>query len=118
MIFDFDKFAQITASVYPVSPYTLEESLSVFRYYFEKYEEHTCRPHPPIRASQIVRICQDMPSVDRGYSGGVYADIEPAAYPALIDRYFATKYCNCDRNINHFFSGRIRELKFFEEIYR
>ena len=89
MIFDFDKFAQITASVYPVSPYTLEESLSVFRYYFEKYEEYTGRPHPPIRASQIVRICQDMPFISREYSGGVYADIEPEAYPALIDRYFA-----------------------------
>lgn len=75
MIFDFDKFAQITASVYPVSPYTLEKSLSVFRYYFEKYEEYTGRPHPPIRASQIVRICQDMPFIDRDYSGGLYADM-------------------------------------------
>lgn len=117
MTFDFEKFARITASVYPVSPYTLEEALSVFHYYFEKYEEYTGRPHPPIKASQIVRICQDMPFVDRGYSGGLYVDIEPEAYPALIDRYFATKYRNCDRNINHFFSGRIRELRFYEELY-
>ena len=115
MIFDFEKFAQITESVYPQTPYTLEESLSVFRCYFEKYEEHTGRP--PIRASQIVRICQDMPFIDRDYSGGLYADIEPEAYPALIDRYFATKYRNCDRNINHFFAGRIREMKFYEELY-
>ena len=117
MIFDFDKFAQITASVYPVSPYTLEESLSVFQYYFEKYEEHTGRPHPPIKASQIVRICQDMAYIDRECSGGQYADIEPEDYPVLIDRYFSTKYRSCDRNINHFFSGRIRELKFYEELY-
>ncbi len=117
MIFDFDKFAQITASVYLVSPYTLEESLSVFQYYFEKYEEHTGRPHPPIKASQIVRICQDMPYIDRECSGGQYADIEPEDYPVLIDRYFSTKYRSCDRNINHFFSGRIRELKFYEELY-
>ena len=115
--FDFEKFSRITASVYPVSPYTLEEALNVFHCYFEKYEEYTGRPHPPIKASQIVRICQDMPFVDRGYSGGLYADIEPEAYPALIDRYFATKYRNCDRNINHFFSGRIREMKFYEELY-
>lgn len=74
MIFDFDKFAQITESVYPQTPYTLEESLSVFRYYFEKYEEYTGRPHPPIRASQIVRVCQDMPFISREYSGGLYAD--------------------------------------------
>lgn len=60
MRFDFEKFSNITASVYPGGAYSLEEALSVFRYYFERYEEHTGRPHPPIRASQIVRICQDM----------------------------------------------------------
>ena len=104
MTFDFEKFARITASVYPVSPYTLEEALSVFRCYFEKYEEYTGRPHPPIKASQIVRICQDMPFISREYGGGLYA-------------YFATKYRNCDRNINHFSSGRIWELRFYEELY-
>ena len=117
MIFDFNRFADITASVYPGGAYSLEEALSVFRYYFERYEEHTGRPHPPIRASQIVRICQDMPYINRECNGGRYADIEPEDYPVLIDKYFATKYRNCDRNINHFFSGRIRELKFYEGLY-
>ena len=73
--------------------------------------------HPPIKASQIVRICQDMPYISRECSGGRYADIEPEDYPVLIDKYFATRYRGCDRNINHFFSGRIRELKFYEELY-
>lgn len=117
MTFDFEKFARITASVYPVSPYTLEEALSVFHCDFEKYEEYTGRPHPPIKASQIVRICQDMPYLTQEYKGGSYADIDAEAYPVLIDKYFATKYRNCDRNINHFFSGRIRELRFYEELY-
>lgn len=85
LIFDFEKFAQITESVYPQTPYTLEESLSVFRYYFEKYEEYTGRPHPPIRASQIMRACQDMPFISREYSGGLYADIEPEAYGYIAD---------------------------------
>ena len=57
MLFDFEKFSNITASVYPGGAYSLEGALSVFQYYFEKYEEHTGRPHPPIKASQIVRIC-------------------------------------------------------------
>lgn len=117
MLFDFEKFSDITASVYPGGAYSLEDALSVFRYYFKKYEEHTGRPHPPIKASQIVRICQDMPYIDRSGSGGRYADIEPEDYPVLIDKYFATRYRGCDRNINHFFSGRIRELKFYEELY-
>lgn len=117
MLFDFEKFSDITASVYPGGAYSLEDALSVFQYYFKKYEEHTGRPHPPIKASQIVRICQDMPYISQACSGGRYADIEPEDYPTLIDKYFATKYRNCDRNINHFFSGRIRELKFYEELY-
>lgn len=117
LTFDFEKFADITASVYPQSVYSLQDALSVFRYYFEQYEKHMGKPHPPIRASQIVRICQDMPFISREYSGGLYADIDPEAYPVLIDKYFATKYRNCDRNINHFFSGRIRELRFYEELY-
>lgn len=117
MVFDFNTFSRITANVYPKSPYSLEESLSVFKYYFEKYENFTGKPHPPIRASQIVRICQNMPYLEQEERGGMYADIEPDCYPVLIDKYFATRYRNCDRNINHFFSGRIRELRFYEELY-
>ena len=117
MLFDFEKFSDITASVYPGGAYSLEDALSVFRYYFERYERYTGRPHPPIKASQIVRICQDMPYIGRECSRGRYAGIEPENYPTLIDKYFVTKYRNCDRNINHFFSGRIRELKFYEGLY-
>ena len=99
MTFDFEKFARITASVYPPSVYTLG------------------RPHPPIRASQIVRICQDMPYINQENRGSYYEDVSPAGYIAMIDRHFATKYRHCDYNINHFFSGRIRELRFYEELY-
>lgn len=60
MTFDFEKFSRITASVYPQSIYTLQGALTVFNYYFEQYEKHIGRPHPPIKASQIVRICQDI----------------------------------------------------------
>ena len=43
MIFDFDKFANITARVFPDDVgYSLGDALSVFKYYFERYEEHTC----------------------------------------------------------------------------
>ena len=46
MIFDFDKFANITARVFPDDVgYSLGDALSVFKYYFERYEEHTGHPH-------------------------------------------------------------------------
>ena len=117
MAFDFDKFRKIAANVYPQSPYRFEECMDVFRCYFEKYENFMGRPHPPIRASQIERICRVMPYIAQEGRGGACADIEPECYPVLIDKYFATRYRGCDRNINHFFSGRIRELRFYEECY-
>ena len=103
MLFDFDKFADITASVFPGGPYTLDEALGVFQYYF-------C-------ASQIVRIIRDMPWIEQADRGSAYADIPPESYLPMIDQHFQTRYCRCDYNINHFFSGRIRELRFYETCY-
>ena len=118
MLFDFDKFTAITASVFPGGTYCLEETLDVFRYYFEVYENHTGRPHPPIRTGQIVRMIRIMPYLYEDSIGGEYVEIEPKNYPAIIDRHFRTQYRNCDYNINHFFSGCIRELRYYETMYR
>ena len=117
LLFNFEKFAKVTASVYPQSVYSLQDSLHVFGYYFEQYEKHIGKPHPPIRASQIVRICQDMPYIDQEDKGGYFEDVAPEDYRVLIDKHFATKYRHCDYNINHFFSGRIRLMRWLEEFY-
>lgn len=114
MIFDFDQFADITSRVFPRGLYSLNEALFVFRCYFEAYEEHTGRPHPPIKASQIVSIVQDMPYLAIEDFGAYSATVRPMDYPAIIKRHFRTKYRRCDWNINHFFSGRIREMRFLE----
>lgn len=114
MLFDFDKFSDVTTSIFPTGPYSLEDALEVFRYYFQKYEEHTGLPHPPIRARQIIRIVQDMPWLYEDNRSGYYPDVSGNDYRAMIDRHFATKYKRCDYNINHFFSGKIRELRFYE----
>ncbi|MFQ8839324.1 MAG: hypothetical protein ACLR8L_16135 [Oscillospiraceae bacterium] len=60
-------------------------------------------PHPPICASQIVRIIQDMPWIEQADRGSAYADIPPESYPPMIDQHFQTRYRRCDYNINHFF---------------
>lgn len=117
MLFDFEKFSSITARVFPGGPYSLEDALDVFKYYFEKYEAYTGRPHPPIKASQIVRIIREMPWISETSKFGACVDIGPFCYPPLIDKYFETRYRHCDYNINHFFSGKIRELRFYEELY-
>lgn len=115
MVFDFERFSKIAANVYNQgNPYTLAQCLEVFRYYFQTYEDYMERPHPPIRASQISRIMQDMPWVFEDDKGGYHADIEPEWYPTIIILHFKTRYRRCDYNINHFFSGRIREMRFHE----
>ena len=80
MLFDFEKFEDIAASVYPETPYSFEESMSVFKYFFSKYEQVMGYPHPPIKANQIVRICQKMPFISCEEKGGSIADVDADEY--------------------------------------
>lgn len=115
MQFDFERFSRIAARVYQQgNPYSLEECLSVFQLYFQEYEDCMGRPHPPIRAEQIARIMEKMPYIDQLDNGGL-ADLESEDYQNLINLHFKTRYRRCDYNINHFFSGRIRELRAYED---
>lgn len=115
MLLDFQRFSRIAASAYNQgNPYTLDQCLEVFRCYFQTYEEYIGRPHPPIRREQIARIMREIPWVAAEDRGSYFADIEPEIYRLIIDLHFKTKYRNCDYNINHFFSGKIRELRLHE----
>ena len=58
-----------------------------------------------------------MPYIDQEDKGGYFEDVAPEDYRVLIDKHFATKYRRCDYNINHFFSGRIRLMRWLEEFY-
>lgn len=114
MQFDFTTFSSIAARCYDGGPYSLEETLQVFRCYFQAYEAAMGRPHPPIRWQQIRRIMGLMPWLTpREQEQAAAPELRPADYPALIDRYFAMPL-RCDRNINHFFSGHIRQRRLQE----
>lgn len=124
--FDFDRFARIAARVYRENnPYTLSDCLEVFRLYFQTYEKYMGRHHPPIRAEQIDNIMQVMPFLElpdpefvkwmkETYGRDPGMDISKDLYPRLIQLHFKTRYRRCDYNINHFFSGKIRELRLHE----
>lgn len=113
LLFDFQRFSEIAASAYSdENLYTLKECLEVFRLYFQTYEEYMGHAHPPIRREQISRIMQVMPA--DGYYIPVYQEIAPDDYKSIIPLHFETKYKYCDYNINHFFSGIIRELRLHE----
>lgn len=112
MQFDFELFSRVAARAYRKgNPYSLEDCLGVFRLYFQEYEKRMGRPHPPIRAAQIARIMEAMPWVSlKGSAQG----LDPEEYENLINLHFKTRYQRCDYNINHFFSGRVREMRAYE----
>ena len=115
MFFDFNTPPRLVRNVYEGGPYSLQWVLWIFEYYFWKYEFVMGHPHPNIRIKQIEQIIEKMPYIN--CLDGNEIDIEPEEYKEIIDQHFETKYRRCDYNINHFFSGRIRELRFFETCY-
>lgn len=117
MQFDFETFSTLAARAYEEGPYTLEEAEGVFWYYFLRYEVKFGRAHPRIRMEQIRHIMRIMPYIDQESIGGYLADVEPECYKDMIDQHFRTAYRNCDYNINHFFSGKVRELRWYETCY-
>lgn len=115
---DFDRFTKAAQRAYPLAKelnsdcYSLNEALDVFRCYFDAYRQYTGQEHPPLKVRQIANIISTMSfSIDEYYR---LINYEPGDYPALIEQHFKTPYRRCDYNINHFFSGRIRELRFYE----
>ena len=124
MIFDFDRFTVSVTLAYRRcggSSYTLPEVLRVLRYYFETYELIFDEAHPAISIQQIANIIDKMPVIsdeDEDGRRSVDVDLTPDDYEFLIDQHFNTKYqSGCDYNINHFFSGKIRENRYYETIY-
>ena len=116
MKFDFKLFTLFaTKAFYNVSStYHLEEILEVFRQYFECYEHYRGKAHPNIRIEQIEKIIETMPFANGDMTGDI--DFDPDDYEYMIKQHFKTRYNNgrCDYNINHFFSGDIRGVRYYE----
>ena len=125
MYFNFPLFSRLAERAYhnvqddlfSGCTYSIEDVLSVFRYYFQKYESTFNVAHPNIRLSQIEHIIDVMPYIEEDGLSSAGGYIAAESYEVLIDRHFQTKYQNCDFNINHFFAGDIRLLRFYEELY-
>ena len=113
-MFDFERFIIAAKLAYrrcSSCAYSFEEVLQVFQYYFETYELIFGEAHPMISIDQITRIIAKMPFVSDD------SIIAPEDYKIIIDQHFITNYQHCDYIINHFFSGRIREMRYFETLY-
>ncbi|MGI6014261.1 MAG: hypothetical protein ACOX7K_08310, partial [Oscillospiraceae bacterium] len=81
---NWERFEPLAAAAYEEAdtPYTLEEALSVFRYFFQRFEDTQGTPHPPIRKQQIIRIMEAMPYIEQADRGNGIVDIEAEYYPA------------------------------------
>ena len=121
MNFNFGIFSALVTKAYinlGDCKYSLGEVLSVFEYYFQEYENAFNETHPGIRAEQIERIIRKMPVIYSAEQRDQGIVVGADCYPPMIDGHFRTRYRDCDYNINHFFSGDIRLMRYCEEIYR
>jgi hypothetical protein len=120
MYYNFTLFSKLAERAYKnvgMAVYSLDDILRVFRCYFQKYEDTFKDVHPNIRVSQIENIINKMPYIDNNGSSSAGGDITPDCYEVIIDKHFKTQYRSCDYNINHFFSGDIRLLRYYETLY-
>jgi hypothetical protein len=120
MYFNFPLFSRLAERAYKstgTTEYTLEDVLSVFRQYFQRYEDTFRAVHPNIKLAQIERLIIAMPYIDSDGKSGAGGNVTPDDYKALIDAHFNTQYRNCNFNISHFFSGDIRLLRYYEIFY-
>jgi hypothetical protein len=118
MFFNFPLFSRLVERAYEqavIKEYPLDDVLAVFRHYFQRYEDTFKSAHPHIRVSQIERIINAMPYIESDGKSSAGGCITPDDYSALIDRHFKTRYRNCDYNINHFFSGGVRLMRYYDE---
>jgi len=93
--------------------FTAPESLLVFKQFFDAYERYEGQEHPKINRRQIRKILEAMPHLED--ETGRDLGISPEDYEHLIEDYFETVE-SCDHNINHFFSGDVRLIRYYSVI--
>lgn len=97
--------------------WSLEDCLDVFRYFYRRYAAIFGEDHPRLKNKTIREIIERFPSMEDENLDYTKHYLEPDEYPTLIDAYFEQDFPDCDYSIAHFMSGRIRLLRYYEELY-
>ena len=97
--------------------WSLEACIKVFRYFYRAYYQAFGCPHPYLRNQTIREIISGFPRLSG--DGYLYGELlAPKEYPVMIDAYFEQDFGpDCDYSIQHFMSGVIRALRYYEEEY-
>lgn len=124
--YDIEQFERLFKRCYPVAVYgrknesglfSFDDALEVFLVYFRDYKYFMKRRHPPLARGKVCAIIQSMDWVlsDESSDNGAI-DLFPEYYPYIIRQHFLTRYRNCDYNICHFFSGKVRYYRYCETL--
>lgn len=122
--YDIEQFERLFKRCYPVAVYgrkkepglfSYDDALNVFLVYFRDYEHFMKCSHPPLARGKICAIiqCMDCVPSDESFDNGA-VELFPEDYPDIIRQHFLTRYRNCDYNICHFFSGKVRYYRYCE----
>ena len=79
-------------------------------YFYRKFHENRGEYHP------LLKMCQMRDVIQSIYEGTeVVTDYSPEVYVPMIDDYFATNFTErCDYHINHFVSGSVRDMRWYD----
>ena len=112
----YDKFKRICEWIHntvDTGHFSFDDCMKVFGLYFDAYQDFTGQWHPIPSYKQIAAIMEKIPFADA--ESRIPLEVED--YKALIPAYFLIDFPNCDYHISHFFSGKIREHRYYETIY-
>lgn len=89
-----------------------KDMVSIFKYYFSKFEQFYKKKHPYIKKEQLIELINTADYIETENNSA--EDITINEYIAMIDRYFEidTFDYTTDRNINHFWS--VRANRYYE----
>lgn len=97
--------------------WSLGNVLDLFRYFYRTYKAKFKRDHPHITTDTIRGIIQDIPEACDEETG-MSVEFCYDDYPPMIRKYFKSDFGEgCDYTIQHFMSGKIRYIKYYETQY-
>ena len=113
---EYEQLEKIIRWIYKTTDtehFSVDDCLKVFDLYFSAYSDFNGKSHPVPSYKQIATIIEKMPFADDDRK----IPLDAESYEVLIPAYFLIRFPNCDYNISHFFSGKIRENRYYETLY-